>query len=1083
MASASSIPYPAAVAKSLDTYGAKRDFSKTPEPPARTGSTTAGNSYVIQKHAARRLHYDFRLELDGVMKSWAVPEGPSLVAGKKRLAVHVEDHPLEYAGFEGVIPPGQYGSGTVMIWDRGTWIPDFDPAFGYRKGHLKFQLDGQKLKGQWHLVRMARKPREKQEAWLLFKSDDAAARPADAPDILVDKPSSAATGRTLEAIARDQDRVWASGRGEVTEPARTRGRRKPVVDPATLAKAKPGTLPGFIEPSLPSPTDRAPSGRGWLHEIKHDGYRLQAHLENGRVRLLSRQGLDWTERFPTVARLFANLPAKVAIIDGEVVVHTEAGIASFAALVDALKNGSGDMAFYAFDLLYLDGFDLRDTPLGDRKATLARLLAKADDPTRLRYSDHIAGDGDAVFRHASRLGLEGIISKMEASPYRSGRVKTWLKVKSSATDSFVIAGYVPSTVDKAAVSALVLGEYAGDKLVPAGHVGSGFTVAIARELRQRLEPLRTAAPPLEDETADAKGARWVQPVLSAEIEYRGRTGGGLIRHAVFREIVEGKAPPRQVEASEREPRSKGKSKAKDRGRVSDDTALPVRLTNPGRLLWPEQGITKQGLAEFYAEIADWILPHIVGRPLSLLRCPEGIARQCFFQKHAWAGLGGAVRQVAVPNDEQPMLVVDDLAGLLELIQASVLEIHPWGARADRPELRDRVTIDLDPDDAVPWQRVIEAALEVRRRLRASGLESFVKTTGGKGLHVVFPLTPQADWDSVKAFAQSIAATMAADQPKLYTDTMAKSGRRGRIYVDYLRNTMGATAVGAYSTRARDGAPVSVPLDWDELGPDIRANNFTILNLPNRLAHLDRDPWQGIATLKQTLPATATKPRERNAAAPSKAELAAYWKKVGKNALVHLARRPLDLVPQPATAGLPKSVHRIPVGDGHRLWIDGIDGLLALAEIGTIELHPWNVTIDDLDHPDLLVFAIAADKGKDWPRTVATALGLRALLKAEGLESWPKLSGGTELHVMVPIEPELSWREALRYSREIAGRLSDAAVDCRYNAPAAAAAIGAFSPRSLPGVPIAAPLDWDRLQRGVDPAGFTLRHPLVARQKA
>jgi bifunctional non-homologous end joining protein LigD len=1070
VASVSSFPYPAGVAKSLDTYNAKRDFSKTPEPPARAGAKAAGNSYVIQKHAARRLHYDFRLELDGVMKSWAVPEGPSLIAGKKRLAVHVEDHPLEYAGFEGVIPPGQYGSGTVMIWDQGTWTPDFDPAFGYRKGHLKFQLDGQKLKGQWHLVRMAPKPREKQEAWLLFKADDAAARPADATDILVVKPNSAATGRTMDAIAREQDRVWASGQGEVTQPAKKKRRHKVAVDPAALAKAKAGALPGFIEPSLPSPTERAPTGRGWLHEIKHDGYRLQAHLENGRVRLFSRQGLDWTERFPALAHALAGLPVKVAIIDGEAVVHTEAGVASFTALVDALKTGRGDMEFYAFDLLYLDGFDLRASPLGERKAALAQIIAAAGGTARLRYSDHIEGDGDTIFRHASRLGLEGIISKMASSPYQSGRVKTWLKLKSSQNDGFVIAGFIPSSVDKAAVSALVLGEYAGEKLVPVGHVGSGFTVASARELRQRLEPLRTGTPPLEDETAEAKGVRWVEPVLSADIEYRTRTGGGLIRHAVFRELVEGRTSPSQA-------RETVPSERNARSRAARDAPLPSRLTNPGRLLWPEQGVTKQGLAEFYAEIADWILPHIAGRPLSLLRCPEGIAAQCFFQKHAWAGLGDAVRRVAVPNDEQPMLVIDDLAGLLELVQASVLEIHPWGAQADRPELPDRVTIDLDPDDSVPWQRVIDAAHEVRRRLQASGLESFVKTTGGKGLHVVFPLTPQADWDSVKAFAQSIAATMAADQPTLYTDNMAKSGRRGRIYVDYLRNGMGATAVGAYSTRARDGAPVSVPLDWDELGPDIRANHFAILNLPNRLAFLDRDPWRDLATLKQTLPAAVARPSRRNETVPSKAELGAYWKKVGKEALVHLARRPLDLVPHDPSAEMPRAVKRIAVGDGHRSWVDSIDGLLGLVAMGAVELLPWNATIDDLDHPDLLVFALA-DRSNNWQRTVATALRLRGFLQAEGLESWPKLSGGPELHVMVPIEPELDWQEAQRYGKDIAGRLAGAAVDCRYNARGAAA-IGAFSPRALPGFPIAAPLDWDRLQRGVEPAGITLRQPRTA----
>ncbi len=479
----------------------------------------------------------------------------------------------------------------------------------------------------------------------------------------------------------------------------------------------------------------------------------------------------------------------------------------------------------------------------------------------------------------------------------------------------------------------------------------------------------------------------------------------------------------------------------------------MRLTNPGRLLWPDQGITKQGLAEFYGEIADWILPHLVGRPLSLLRHPEGIDEKGFFQKHAWAGLSDRVRQVPVPNDEQPMLVIDDLAGLLELVQASVLEIHPWGAKADRPELPDRVTIDLDPGDNVPWQRVIDAAHDVRRRLAVLKLESFVKTTGGKGLHVVFPLTPQADWDTVKAFAQSIASAMAADRPDLYTDNMAKSGRRGRIYVDYLRNGMGATAIGAYSTRAREGAPVSVPLAWDELGENIRSNHFTLLNLPKRLAFLDHDPWEGMASIKQTLPGAA-------ANAPSKAELAAYWKKVCKQALAHLARRPLKLVGT-QLAKPPKAVRKL---DDGRFWIDSVDGLLGLVEMGAVELLAANVTIDDLERPDMLVLSVTA---------ADTALRLRTLLQAEGLESWPKLTGGRELHVMVPIEPDLNAAEALRYSEQLAGRLANASIDCRYNKPGAAA-IAAFSPRALPGFPIAAPVEWSQLQRGLAADAFTMK---------
>jgi bifunctional non-homologous end joining protein LigD len=526
--------------KPLEVYRAKRDFSKTPEPAGKPRKTKDGNSYVIQKHAARRLHYDFRLELNGVLKSWAVPEGPSLIPGKKRLAVHVEDHPLEYGGFEGVIPEGEYGAGTVMVWDRGTWTPEFDPEFGYKKGHLKFSLQGEKLKGAWHLVRMARKPREKQEAWLLFKSDDEAARPPDAPDILAEMPRSAVTGRDVEEIAREQDRVWSSKQGG--ELKQKKQRRRPAVDPAKLPKAKPGALPRFVEPSLPSTIEKAPSGADWVHEIKYDGYRVQVRIESGRVALLTRTGLDWTERFPVIAKAITNLPVKSALIDAEIVVQTEAGVASFTALVDALKTGKGDLVLYAFDLLHLDGFDLRDAPLKERKAALAKIIAANGEDGRIRFSDHLPGDGDTVFRHASRLGLEGIVSKKLSSPYRSGRVTSWVKLKATDRRPFVIAGYVPSTVAKNAIGALVLGEYVDGKLVPSGHVGSGFSAAVARELWQKLDPLRTKGASIKDETAVAKGAKWVEPVLVAEIEYRSRTGTDIIRHATFRELVEGADP-------------------------------------------------------------------------------------------------------------------------------------------------------------------------------------------------------------------------------------------------------------------------------------------------------------------------------------------------------------------------------------------------------------------------------------------------------------------------------------------------------------------------------------------------------------
>jgi bifunctional non-homologous end joining protein LigD len=1148
--------------KPLDAYRAKRDFSKTPEPSGGRCGKKAGTAYVIQKHAARRLHYDFRLELNGVLKSWAVPEGPSLIPGKKRLAVHVEDHPLEYGDFEGVIPEGEYGSGTVMVWDRGTWTPESDPEFGYRKGHLKFRLNGEKLKGAWHLVRMARKPREKQEAWLLFKSDDEAARPAGAPDILEEMPRSAATGRDMDEIAREQDRVWSSKQGG--ELKRKKPRRKAVVDPAAVPKAKAGEPPRFVEPALPTAVETAPSGADWVHEIKYDGYRVQVRIDNGRIALLTRKGLDWTERFPAVARAAASLPVKTALIDAEVVVQTEAGVASFTALVDALKTGKGDLVLYAFDLLHLDGFDLRDAALRDRKAALAKIIAAKDVDARIRFSDHLPGDGATIFRHASRLGLEGIVSKKLSSPYRSGRVTTWVKLKSIERKPFVVAGFVPSSVAKNAIGALVLGEYVDGTLVASGHVGSGFSAAVARELWQKLDPLRTQTAPLKDETAVAKGAKWVKPELVAEIEYRNRTGTGIVFHATFRDLVEGADPQEAV---------REKSTSAKRG---SEPAPPVKLTNPSRLLWPEQGITKQGLVDFYTEIADWILPHISGRPLSLVRCPDGVDKQCFFQKHRWAGLGKAGRDVPVSNEKEPALAIDDLTGLLELVQASVLEIHPWGSQADRPELPDRATIDLDPGDDVPWEHMTEAALEVRNRLSDVGLQSFVKTTGGKGLHVVFPLTPKADWDTVKSFTQWLAEQMAADRPDRYTANMAKRERHGRIYLDYLRNGMGATAVGAYSTRARPGAAVATPLAWDELGPAIRANHFTVENLPKRLAFLDQDPWAGILSLRQELPSSALSRNDSHrlqsqgasfdklrmrgsfpgrkkdphpelvegrtaaipgpstglakapsrpsalapeniqrlvpdAVAPSKEELTAYWKKVAKAALEYLGRRPLKLVRhvegktffhQGPLPPVPDAVHQLQIetragGEGVRLWVDSLEGLLSLLEIGVVELHPWGSAVDDIERPDTLVFALEPDEAVEWKFVAETALRMRDLLTAESLDSWPKLTG-TGVHVMVPVVPDLDWDEAHGYSESIAKKLAATAPE-RYVTTAprdkrhgrlyvnwlcngrGSAAIGAYSPIARRGFPIAAPVTWRELERGVQPDAYTLSRPPARRK--
>jgi len=846
---------------SLATYRRKRNFARTNEPSGREAAAAVGGAgFVVQKHAARRLHYDFRLEMDGVLKSWAVTRGPSLVPGEKRLAVHVEDHPLDYGGFEGTIPKGEYGGGTVIVWDRGTWTPIGDPHAGYAAGRLDFDLHGEKLNGRWHLVRMRGKPRETRENWLLIKGEDEAARTASSPDILSERPESVLTGRHIEDVAGEAP-GWSSTRGRLATSARkaaasagpkaatsSAAAAPPTVPPPEGAKRAP--LPAFVEPQLATLARKPPSGSRWIHEIKFDGYRLQARIDHGEVRLITRGGLDWTERFGgSLVDALAALPCETALIDGELVVENENGASDFAALQTDLGEGHSDrFVFYAFDLIHLDGIDLGSVRLVERKARLERLLAGM--PPTLRYSAHIEADGELVQRHACRLSLEGIVSKLRDGPYRSGRGKGWVKSKCTERQEFVIGGYVPSTTTAKAIGSLVLGYHAGGELVAAGRVGTGYTAAVARDLYGRLEAIRTESSPFaEPLTAEqARQVRYVRPELVAEVEFRGWTTDRNLRQASFRGLREDK-PAAEV--------------------VREDTADPppaprvgVRLTHPDRLYWPESGVTKEGLADYYAQVWKRMAPFVVGRPLSLVRCPGGISGQCFFQKHAWRGLARGIRQVPDPQDPggEPLLAIDDLDGLIGLVQAGVLEVHPWGATLAALEEPDLITMDLDPGEGVAWERVIAAAVEVRERLAAAGLAAFVKTSGGKGLHVVAPLEPQAGWDAVKAFAKAIAEAMSADHPDRYVSVVAKAKRRDRILIDYLRNGRGATAVAPYSTRARPGAPVSMPLGWGELSPEVGPAHFTVANAPSRLDNLPADPWAGFRAAAVPLPsAAAAKP--------------------------------------------------------------------------------------------------------------------------------------------------------------------------------------------------------------------------------
>jgi bifunctional non-homologous end joining protein LigD len=822
----------------LSEYARKRDFSITPEPsPGASGGPAGG--FVVQKHAARRLHYDLRLELDGVLKSWAITRGPTLTLGEKRLAVRTEDHPMQYLDFEGNIPKGEYGGGSMIVWDRGTWHPEDDPHKGLAKGHLAFTLDGARLKGLWHLVRLKPKQGEKTEPWLLMKAEDAFARHVGDPEITEEEVASPVSGLTNDELA-------AKGVLRADHKARTaiaKARKLVLPDIGKIRGARKGLLPTFVAPSLAAPCDKPPTGPKWIHEIKHDGYRIQARIDGRRVQLLTRKGLDWTERFHAIAEAFKTLGLASALIDGEVVVQDGAGLTSLNDLQMDLEAGRQDrFRYFAFDLLYCEGFDLRTAILVDRKALLAQLLP-GDHTSNIIYSEHLETEGPVVLEHSCRLGLEGIISKRGDLPYRSGRGDHWLKSKCRQSQEFVILGYVASTAASNAIGSLLLGYHDGKRLLYAGRVGTGWSAAQAQRLKATLDKLKTGKPKLHNAVPDGqeKGVVWVAPRLACEVEYRDWTRDRLIRQSSFKGLREDK-PVEEI----------GLEQAPKPFRRKGIEAVAVKLTHPERILWPEPGLTKQGLADFYTDIANWILPHLAGRVLSLMRCPSGVGEKGFFAKHAWAGLSDDVRRIDV-GEKEPMLAIDDLAGLLHLVQAGVVEIHPWGSRVEQLDKPDRLIFDLDPGDGVSWRAVIEAAQAVREKLRGLGLESFVKTSGGKGLHVVVPIVPRVEWKQAKAFTASLAESLARDRPDRYVATMSKRARQGRIFIDYFRNDRGSTAVGAYSTRAHPRATVSTPIAWDELSEGLRSDHFTVGNIRHRLGFLKHDPWAGFFDVRQRLP--------------------------------------------------------------------------------------------------------------------------------------------------------------------------------------------------------------------------------------
>ena len=887
-----------AVDEQLKLYRSMRDFKVTSEPSGSAKEKHFNRQplpFVIQKHAASHLHYDFRLGWNGVLKSWAVAKGPSYVVKDKRLAVQVEDHPIDYGGFEGIIPKGQYGGGTVMVWDQGTWEPQpghTDVDAGLRDGSLKFIMHGTKMKGKWALIRMGGKAaNERKPNWLLIKEHDDFERSDSAPSITEDEPNSVVTGRSLEQIAKSEDHVWnskdtaagnawyrkdsaaASDVSSAKSPS-SQKKSKAVDFASDVAKLPKEKLPDFIAPELALQATSAPGESGWLHELKLDGYRIQARKEGERVQLLTRTGLDWTHRMKTIAALVKDLPAEKAILDGEVVVLSENGTTSFADLQASFQEGvRHPLTYFAFDLLHLNGHSLRVLALSKRKELLAALVHGAGD--YLRFSEHVEGDGETVFRKACELHAEGIISKRATSKYASGRSGDWLKLKCVQEQEFVIGGFTLPSNGSHGVGALLLGYYDGSNLIYAGRTGTGFTQKTHKVLRDQLEKLKKKECPFEKPPAEARrGAIWVQPKLVAQVNFATWTADNLVRQAAFKGLREDK-PAEDVRREEPVMAQKGRSDRRashvTAGAVaakvatpkaaaeSGEASAPVRLTHPEKILDVQSRLTKRQLADYYWNIAKYMLPHIEGRPLSLVRCPEGTAKECFYQKHANHMLPPGIGSVDVPDKKtgkkEAYITLSTPEALAGLAQMGVLEVHPWGSRNDDLEHPDRMIIDLDPDEEISWPQLAESAGEVRKQLKKLGLESFLKSTGGKGLHVVTPFVAEYDWATIKQFAHAFVLAMEKREPARYLTKMSKAARKGRIFLDYLRNERGATAVAAFSPRARAGVTVSLPLSWSELKlaqrPIVHVADFAEWS-----AGLKRDPWKQFESTTQRITSKA-----------------------------------------------------------------------------------------------------------------------------------------------------------------------------------------------------------------------------------
>ncbi|GHB34145.1 DNA ligase D [Salinicola rhizosphaerae] len=897
----------------LETYRNKRDFSRSPEPRGRRRRQRAGSAeYVIHKHDASRLHYDLRLEDEGVFRSWALPKGPSLEPGEKHLAVEVEDHPLDYGKFEGVIPEG-YGAGTVMVWDRGEWRV----TGKHDDGQIDLELEGEKLKGAWTLKRMRGRGGGKEDGkqWLMIKRhDEKGARvPGSLDDLSVDSERSMARIAEeeggSESADRDSSSKSSSRSSSSQSPAneskassqRASDKRKATAatenklpDVSQMEGACKTKLPKEPAAQLATLVDEAPTGDNWFHEIKFDGYRILTRLEKGRAQLITRNGHDWSERFPEITQAMNELSLQSALLDGEVVALRRDGISDFRSLQRSLsEEKTGKLVYQIFDLLYLDGVDLRDTPLHERKRLLATLFEALNLPKRtpLRYTDHVEGQGREFFEEASRKGLEGVVSKRADAPYRGRRNRDWVKTKTERQAEFVVGGYTDPQGSRAGFGSLLIGAYDNGKLRYCGRVGAGFSNAQLREWERTLSRSRRKTSPfVERDIPDAKVTHWVTPKRVIDVNFSEWTHDGRLRHPRFRGIREDRDPKDIELEQQRGPspsgetsmadaqhpgRPGGGAKAEANGKHSGSgqeaggkrkhesgKVAGVKLTHPDRVLFKEGEITKQDLAEFYAAQADWLLPGLIERPLTLLRCPGGIDADCFVQKHPSDTTPDNLPSVRIKekSGSHDYLYVRHIGDVIALAQLGSIELHVWNSRIDDLERPDQLVFDLDPAPDSDWQDVIDVAHALREALAELELTAFLRTTGGKGLHLVVPLKPLADWDTAKAFAEAVCQRCADKQPDKLTLNMSKQARRGKVFLDYLRNGRGATAVASYSVRAKPVAPVATPVRWGDLGSSLRPDGYTIDNLPRRLASLKRDPWDGFEDARQAL----TKKRCRDA---------------------------------------------------------------------------------------------------------------------------------------------------------------------------------------------------------------------------